>query len=388
MFFIIPTGSDAPLRHWPIATGVTIAINIVVFGLQMTTAGFTDSLMLEFGSFNPLTWLTAAYLHADFSHILGNMLFLFIYGLIVEGKVGWWRFLLIYNTCAISSGILISLWTMFYSASACLGASCAIFGLMLICFLWAPENEVSFLSVGVFFFRPFIHYFDVTVQNLCFFFVALNFAIAAFTEFEMSSEMLHLLGAIPGVVIGSAMLKMRRVNCDGHDLFSIMSDKRGQCQLTVKELAQQKEDRLAQKREPQAEFEKGMAMVSFYVAEKHYEMAIKRFESLRHLKKDLVMDESLMVELINGLGKDPEKISAYRRMLKRYLDQYESLRIPVTMKLVKLILTNEQAPRRALRMLLDLDRDSFGKRETKAFRKLIDEAQKQIREGVIELQAN
>lgn len=387
MFFIIPTGSDAPLRHWPIATGVTIAINVVFFVLQTTIPGFTDSLILEFGSFNPLTWLTAAYLHGDFFHLFGNMMFLFIYGLIVEGKIGWWRFLLVYNTCAVSSGVLISLWTMFYTAGACLGASCAIFGIMLICFLWAPENEVSFTVVGVFFFRPFVYCFDATVQNLCFFFVAMNFVIAAFTEFAMSSEVLHLLGAIPGVVIGSAMLKMRRVNCDGYDLFSIMSGKQGQCQLTVEELAQREQECLARKRERRAEFDKGMEMVDFYVSEKHYEMAIMRFDSLRHLKKGLEMDESLMVELINGLAKKPEKASTYRSMLQRYLEHYERLRVPVTMKLVRLILTTEQAPRRAMRLLLELDSSSFSKNETRVFRTLVKAAKQQISEGVIELQS-
>ena len=386
MFFIIPTGSDAPLRHWPIATGVTIAINVVFFALQITAPGFTESLILNFGTFDPLRWLTAAYLHADWSHIFGNMMFLFIYGLIVEGKIGWWRFLLVYNACAVSSGILISLWTMFYTAGACLGASCAIFGIMLICFLWAPENEVSFTAVGVFFFRPFIHCFDVTVQNLCFFFVAMNLVIAAFTEFAMSSEVLHLLGAIPGVVIGSAMLKMRRVNCDGHDLFSIMSDKRGQCQLTVEELAQQQQQRLARKRQRRAEFEKGMEMVDFYMSEQHYEMAIKRFDSMRHLKKGLVMDEALMVQLINGLAKEPEKVSTYRSMLLRYLEHYDSLQALVTMKLVKLILTTEQAPRRALRILAELDRRSFSTSERRAFRSLVKNARRQINDGVIEVQ--
>lgn len=386
MFFIFPTGSDAPLRHWPIATGVTIAINVVFFALQMTIPGFTDSLKLQYGSFNALTWLTAAYLHGNLSHIFGNMMFLFIYGLIVEGKIGWWRFLLVYNTCAVSSGVLISLWTMFYTSGACLGASCAIFSIMLICFLWAPENEVSFTLVGVFYFRPFVHCFDATVQNLCFFFVAMNFVIAAFSEFAMSSEVLHLIGAIPGVVVGSAMLKMRRVNCDGHDLFSIMNDKRGQCQLTVEEVAQQEQERLARKSERRAEFENGMNMVDYYVSETHYEMAIKRFDSLRHLKKGLVMDESLMVELINGLGKEPEKVATYRSMLQRYLEHYESLRVPVTMKLVKLILTTEQAPRRALRILSELDRSSLGQSETKVFRALVKNAKRQISEGVIELQ--
>ena len=129
-----------------------------------------------------------------------------------------------------------------------------------------------------------------------------------------------------------------------------------------------------------------MEMVDFYVSEGHYEMAIKRFDSMRHLKKGLVMDESLMVQLINGLGKEPEKVSTYRSMLLRYLEHYDSLQALVMMKLVKLILTTEQAPRRALRILAELDRRSFSTSETRAFRSLVKNARRQINDGVIEVQ--
>ena len=54
-------------------------------------------LTLEFGKFRPWQWLTANYMHADIFHLLGNMFVLWGFGLVVEGKVGWWRFLLIYN---------------------------------------------------------------------------------------------------------------------------------------------------------------------------------------------------------------------------------------------------------------------------------------------------
>ena len=90
MFAIIPTGTDAPIYHLPIVTGLTIAANVVVFVFQLLNPGLTEMFWLEFGTFRPHTWLTAAYLHADFGHLFGNMVFLFIYGLIVEGKVGWW----------------------------------------------------------------------------------------------------------------------------------------------------------------------------------------------------------------------------------------------------------------------------------------------------------
>ena len=143
MFIVIPTGTDAPIYHYPIMTGVTIGINVLVGVLQLLIPGFTEQFVLEFGTFRPYTWLTSAYLHADIGLLIGNMVFLFIYGVIVEGKVGWWRFALIYNASAIFASLLIAILTI-PSSDYTLGASCAIYALMAICFLWAPENEVRF----------------------------------------------------------------------------------------------------------------------------------------------------------------------------------------------------------------------------------------------------
>jgi len=38
MFVIIPTGTDAPLYHLPVVTGLTIAVNVVVFVLQLLSS--------------------------------------------------------------------------------------------------------------------------------------------------------------------------------------------------------------------------------------------------------------------------------------------------------------------------------------------------------------
>ena len=133
MFIIIPTGTDAPIYHLPIMTGVTIAVNVLVGIIQLLVPGFTEQFMITYGNFHPYTWLTAAYLHADFGHLFGNMIFLFIYGVIVEGKVGWWRFALIYNASAILASMMIAILTIFGTGGA-LGASCAIYSMMAICF--------------------------------------------------------------------------------------------------------------------------------------------------------------------------------------------------------------------------------------------------------------
>ncbi len=388
MLFLIPTSTDAPLYHLPIVTGVTIAANVLAFILQIAVPGFTEQWWLEYGTFNPLTWLTAAYLHADFGHLIGNMLFLFIYGMIVEGKIGWWRFALAYNFCAIASSVLISMVTFGYTEGSCLGASCAIFGMMIVCFLWAPENEIHFKVGGIVWFRPFGFSFDATVQTVSYVFLALNFAIAAFTGFSMSSEVLHLLGVLPGIAVGWGMLATKRVNCEGEDLISIMTGKRGQEQLTVEQIAEREARRKELAREKRQALTDGLKMVTHYVDRGHYDVGFKRFEALARKRQGLVLDESLLVKMINGLEKQPAQGKLYRKLLKYYVAHYDRLRTNVTFKLAKLLLQQDQQPRKAMKLLASLDQSTLSPAQRQTLAKLARFGKQQILSGAIELQSD
>ena len=59
-------------------------------------AFLVNQLMLQYGTFKPWQWITSNFMHAGFMHLLGNMFCLWGFGLVVEGKIGWWRFLLVY----------------------------------------------------------------------------------------------------------------------------------------------------------------------------------------------------------------------------------------------------------------------------------------------------
>src|SRR5205823_12799279 len=52
----------------------------------------------------PLSVLTAMFLHNSWSHLLGNMLFLAIFGNNVEDRLGRLRFLLFYLACGYAAG--------------------------------------------------------------------------------------------------------------------------------------------------------------------------------------------------------------------------------------------------------------------------------------------
>jgi len=77
----------------------------------------------------PVTWITAAFLHVDTSHLVGNMLFLFMFGFSVELMLGRGTYLLFYLLGAVGGSVL-SGWAYAGTGSYGLGASGAVAALM------------------------------------------------------------------------------------------------------------------------------------------------------------------------------------------------------------------------------------------------------------------
>ena len=242
---------------------------------------------------------------------------------------------------------------------------------------------------GTFFFRVFGGAFEVSLQNVCFFFVAVDLLTAAFTGFTLGTSVFHLLGLLPGILIGWAMLRFRQVNCEGHDFISIRTGKRGQSQLTVAQEAEQvreKEERISERKQ---DLEQGLAAVDRYINLGHYKNAFKRFQSLAASRSKLMLSESRLLKIINGLEKLPEEDRLYRRLMKYYLKHYTRLAVPVRMKLAKRLLEHEQ-PREAGRLLQPLiSQDSkfqLSQPQRQTIGKMLATAKRQIAEGVIEVQ--
>jgi membrane associated rhomboid family serine protease len=159
----IPLHDQNPIRHIKFAT-VTyglMALNIVVFLLQsvQSPSGY-DAMVLDFGMIpivirdlypDPLPWLpdkltlvTYAFLHADWLHLLTNMLFLWIFGDNIEDAMGHWRFLAFYLLCAVAAALTHLLFNIDGNGPL-IGASGAVAGVMGAYILLYPHARVYVL---------------------------------------------------------------------------------------------------------------------------------------------------------------------------------------------------------------------------------------------------
>ncbi len=95
----------------------------------------------------PATYITYAFLHADFWHIAGNMLFLWVFGDNVEDAMGHLKFLLFYLICA-SAGAFLHGWMAPASQAPLIGASGAVAGIVAAYLLLHPRVKVWILAFG------------------------------------------------------------------------------------------------------------------------------------------------------------------------------------------------------------------------------------------------
>ncbi|HVZ48814.1 MAG TPA: rhomboid family intramembrane serine protease [Gemmatimonadaceae bacterium] len=118
-----------------------IAANIIVFFLQYAAPGITDPLVFVPYAilFRPWTIVTYMFLHAGLSHILFNMIGLYFFGPRVEARLGSRRFVQLYFVSGISGALLSFL---FAPTSAIIGASAAVFGVMLGFAMFWPRDRI------------------------------------------------------------------------------------------------------------------------------------------------------------------------------------------------------------------------------------------------------
>ena len=159
---MFPLYDENPTKTRPYVTWILIAANVVVFVLQLSR-GFTEADFFEYGAVpNYLmrgerlyTLFTSMFMHGGFLHIIGNMLYLFIFGDNVEDRFGHVKFLILYLVFGVASGIAHS-WIIFqFNPSVAeipaVGASGAISGVLGAYILFYPRaNIVTLVFLGYF----------------------------------------------------------------------------------------------------------------------------------------------------------------------------------------------------------------------------------------------
>ena len=156
---VMPLWDHSPFK-WPTPPYVMwllIVVNFVVFFVQADAgsdqmdladhvAGLIPAAFFGAGIAGalpaPLTLITSMFLHANFMHVFGNMIFLFVFGDDIEEVLGHWRFLGFYFACGIGAGLAFVLSNP-SSTTELIGASGAVAGVISAYLLFRPCAKVT-----------------------------------------------------------------------------------------------------------------------------------------------------------------------------------------------------------------------------------------------------
>ena len=225
---MLPLDDGVPHRRFPIVNAMLIALNVAVFVLYelphpkaaILHASFYPATLTGWQGPLPwfVSWLTAMFLHAGWSHLLGNMLFLWVFGDSVELAFGRARYLAFYLVGGFAAMLLQAGMTLLFSAPAsayvpCLGASGAIAAVLGAYFILYPGRPLAlfpipvvipaWLFLGGWFFYQAVMAFNgllAPANNGVAFFAHVGgfvFGLAA-TKVLVASGRVSLLGGAPG----------------------------------------------------------------------------------------------------------------------------------------------------------------------------------------------
>ena len=245
MFF--PFRTDRPLDATPYVNYTLILLNVLVFFATFQQIAAADAWMWQFSEamktaeewarvnqtlqeLHPVTgfylqpdnpkvyqFFTCMFLHADIFHLLGNMLFLWVFGNNVEDRLGKVGYLFFY----LAAGVFASIGHLLTSEAAVLGASGAIAGVTGMFLALFPHTRIT---IAYFFF--FIGMFEVPAMLIVMFYFLKDLLFWGSAFGGNVAYTAHLAGNLAGFTVGMTLLLTRILPREPYDLMSMWAHRR------------------------------------------------------------------------------------------------------------------------------------------------------------------
>lgn len=161
---MIPISDEIRARRVPVVNYVLIVINVLVFIFEFLQGAQIEGLLMSLGAvpayitdpanhpFAFLTLFTSMFLHGGWLHLIGNMLYLAIFGDNVEDILGHTLYLSFYLFAGVAAG-LAQVAMAPQSTTPAVGASGAIAGVLAVYLVLFPTAPVRVLVPSFFFMR-------------------------------------------------------------------------------------------------------------------------------------------------------------------------------------------------------------------------------------------
>jgi membrane associated rhomboid family serine protease len=210
---LFPIRTDVPLRRTPWMNWLLILASVIVFMIQVNRGrAFTQMLELNPRNASLIDYFTYAFAHGDLAHLLGNLLFLYIFGNNVNDRMGNAGYLGFY----LASGVIAGVAHVLSSGKPVIGASGAVFGVTGAFMVLFPRSRVTLV-----YFFILIGAFDLAGM----WFVLAYFALQVWQlggGGGNTAYMAHIGGAVFGFAVCMLLLSLRLLPRSQFDLLALI----------------------------------------------------------------------------------------------------------------------------------------------------------------------
>lgn len=164
---MFPINDDAPQANGrPFVNYGLIALNIIIFIYELiVTSNFSNNLskfnlFLNYGAIptlilsgqNLFSIFSSMFMHSSMAHLLGNMVFLYVFGDNLEGRFGHYKYLLLYLIWGIIASLAHSVYASFTGGGnvPAIGASGAISGVLAAYLVFFPHAKINTIIFAFF----------------------------------------------------------------------------------------------------------------------------------------------------------------------------------------------------------------------------------------------
>jgi membrane associated rhomboid family serine protease len=382
--FFFPYSTDAPVYYWPFASVGLIVANIIVF-IAMISGSISgpENWILWYGEgLHPEQWLTSIFMHASFDHLVGNMLFLWVFGLVVEGKLGWQKLLACYLSIGVGQSMIEQIMMLPFSGEGggSLGASAAIFGLMAMAAVWAPKNDITFGYVIFFRWGTF----DVSILALAVFYAGMEILFLMLSGGREGSSWLHLMGMALGAPLAIVMLRRGVVDCEGWDLLHVWKGDYGgfreqpDPQVTFAKTAER------QKQTDQNLLANAKSQLRQFLQQGNLPAALTLYRKMGEVGDGLTLENDELRAIIKSLHQQrrwAESAPFMAELIERFPAGADLVRV----KLAQICVVELERPGKALDLLADVDQSGLTREQATLVKRIEGKSLAMQAEGVIEL---
>ncbi len=220
---MIPLRDRIRSESFPFINITLIVINVIVFFYEYSLGSGLNAFIYEYGLvpaslhssegagfFDRIyPFFTSMFLHGGWLHLIGNMLYLYIFGDNVEDRMGHFKYLIFYLLGGLG-GAVAQVIVSINSTIPMVGASGAISGVLGAYILFFPRARILTL-VPIFFFIQIIE-IPALVFLFFWFFMQLFYGVASLTVTQTTGGvafMAHVGGFIAGFLLAKFFQKNR-----------------------------------------------------------------------------------------------------------------------------------------------------------------------------------